>query len=95
VDGKWKMILASPVGPQPMTATFATNGDVLTGKLDSDQGSMEFSGSVSGGALKWDLKVTKPMSLTLKYDVKIEGDKLTGKVKMGFFGTAKLTGERL
>ena len=35
------------------------------------------------------------MSLTLKYDVQIESDKLAGKVKMGFFGTAKLTGERL
>ena len=25
----------------------------------------------------------------------IDGDKLTGKVKMGFFGTAKLKGERM
>jgi carbon-monoxide dehydrogenase large subunit len=33
--------------------------------------------------------------LTLKYDVQIEGDNLTGKVKMDFFGNAKLTGERL
>src|SRR6201999_1586537 len=77
VDGKWKMILASPVGPQPMTATFATNGEALTGLLDSDQGAMEFTGTVYGGNLKWDMKVTKPMSLTLKYDVQINGDKLT------------------
>lgn len=94
IDGKWKMILASPVGPQPMMATFVTNGGALTGNLDSDQGAMEFRGTVSGNNLKWDMKVTKPMSLTLKYDVQIDGDKLIGKVKMGFFGTAKLTGER-
>jgi carbon-monoxide dehydrogenase large subunit len=68
---------------------------VLTGRLESDQGSQEFDGTVSGNTLKWDLKVTKPMSLTLKYDVKIEGDRLGGRVKMGFFGTAKLTGERM
>jgi carbon-monoxide dehydrogenase large subunit len=34
------------------------------------------------------------MKLTLKYDVTIEGGKLQGKVRMGMFGTAKLTGER-
>jgi hypothetical protein len=27
--------------------------------------------------------------------VQVDGDKLTGKVKMGFFGTAKLSGERI
>jgi carbon-monoxide dehydrogenase large subunit len=34
------------------------------------------------------------MKITLKYAIEIEGDKLTGKVKMGLFGTAKLTGVR-
>ena len=32
--------------------------------------------------------------MPLKYDVVIEGDSLRGKVKMGMFGTAKLTGSR-
>ena len=41
------------------------------------------------------MKVTKPVSLTLKYDLQIDGDKMTGKVKMGFFGTAKVSGERM
>lgn len=94
IDGKWKMILASPVGPQPMVGQFTTEGSTLRGKLESDQGSMDFAGIVQGNRLTWDLKVTKPMPLTLKYDVQIDGDVLTGKVKMGFFGTAKLTGER-
>jgi carbon-monoxide dehydrogenase large subunit len=58
-------------------------------------GSQDFTGTIAGNSLKWDLKVTKPVSLTLKYDLQIEGDRLTGKVKMGFFGTAKLTGERM
>jgi hypothetical protein len=30
----------------------------------------------------WNLKVTQPISLTLKYDVEFDGDKLVGKVKM-------------
>ena len=55
----------------------------------------DFEGVVEGSRLKWDLKVTKPMALTLKYDVVVEGDRLSGKVKMGVFGAAKLSGERI
>ncbi len=94
-DGMWKMILSTPMGPQEMKGQFITNGTLLTGTLFSDVGDQEFEGSITGNSLKWDLKVKKPISLTLKYDVQIDGDNLTGKVKMGFFGNAKLTGERL
>ncbi len=95
IDGMWKMVLSTPVGPQEMTGRFATEGNVLTGTLYSQMDSQDFAGTVSGDTLRWDLKVVKPVSLTLKYDVRIEGDKLTGQVKMGFFGNAKLTGERM
>ena len=95
VDGQWKMVLATPVGPQEMTGTFATDGEMLRGRLDSAEGSQAFEGKVAGNSLRWEMKVTKPMSITLKYDVQIDGDALTGKVKMGFFGTAKLTGQRI
>ena len=89
------MVLATPVGPQEMTGTFATDGEMLRGRLDSAEGSQAFEGKVAGNSLRWEMKVTKPMSITLKYDVQIDGDALTGKVKMGFFGTAKLTGQRI
>ena len=95
IDGAWKMILASPVGPQPMTAHFTTDGGVLKGRLESDEGTQDFQGVADGGKLKFDLNVTKPMKITLKYDIEIKGDTLTGKVKMGVFGTSKLTGERV
>jgi aerobic carbon-monoxide dehydrogenase large subunit len=95
LDGKWKMVLATPMGPQEMTGFFATEGGVVRGRLESPAGSQDFSGSVAGSTVKWEMKVTKPMSLTLKYDLQVDGDKMTGKVKMGFFGTAKVTGERM
>jgi carbon-monoxide dehydrogenase large subunit len=95
IDGMWKMVLSTPMGPQEFTGQFITEGEILRGTLHSPMGAEEFAGTVAGNTLRWDLKVTKPVSLTLKYDVQIDGDKLTGKVKMGFFGTAKLKGERL
>ena len=94
IDGTWKMVLATAMGPQQFTGRLSASGNVLTGTLYSDMGTQDFTGTVAGDALKWELKVTKPVPLTLKYDLRIEGDRLVGKVKMGIFGTAKLTGER-
>ena len=95
LDGKWKMVLATAMGPQEMTGCFETDGAILRGELISPVGSQAFEGTVSGNALTWEMKVTKPMSLTLKYDLKIDGDQLTGKARMGIFGTAKVKGERM
>ena len=94
IDGAWNTVLGTPMGPERIAMRLETHGQVVKGVMTSEQGTQEFEGTVLGNTLKWDLKVTKPMSITLKYDVTIEGDKLKGKVKMGMFGTAKLTGER-
>ncbi|MFC3214948.1 hypothetical protein [Novosphingobium panipatense] len=40
------------------------------------------------------MKVEKPMKITLKYDLLFEGDAVSGKCKMGMFGSAKVTGTR-
>ena len=95
IDGSWKLVLATPLGPQTFSGRFKTDGAQVSGSLISDIGTENFQGTLDGRNLKFDLKVTKPMSLTLKYDIQFDGDKLTGKVKMGIFGSAKLTGERL
>jgi aerobic carbon-monoxide dehydrogenase large subunit len=96
IDGLWKMVLATPLGPQTFSGRFATQGNVITGTLSSgDMEPQNFVGTVDGNRLKWDLKVTKPISITLKYDLEVDGDRLVGKVKMGIFGNAKLTGERM
>jgi carbon-monoxide dehydrogenase large subunit len=94
VDGDWKMVLASPVGPQEMRGHFVTDGQSLSGYLRSPEGQQDFTGTVEGNRMKFDLKVEKPMKITLKYDITVSGDRLSGKVKMGIFGSAKLSGER-
>jgi carbon-monoxide dehydrogenase large subunit len=88
------MVLATPMGDQAMTGTFKTDGEAVTGALAAPEGSQDFTGTLVGNRLKFDLKVPKPMPMTLKYDITIEGDSMTGKVKLGMFGTAKLSGER-
>jgi carbon-monoxide dehydrogenase large subunit len=94
IDGDWNMVLATPMGPQEMRGHFETDGQSLSGYLKTPEGQQAFTGTVEGNRLKFDLKVEKPMKITLKYDLTVEGDKLIGKVKMGIFGSAKLTGDR-
>jgi len=95
VDGDWKMVLSTPMGPQEMQGHFSTDGDNLSGYLQSPEGQQEFTGKVEGNKVIFDLKVEKPMKITLKYNLVVEGDKISGKVKMGMFGSAKLAGERI
>ena len=94
VDGGWKMVLATPMGPQEMSGHFVTECQSLSGYLRSPEGQHDFSGSVEGNRLKFDLEVGKPMKITLKYDITVSGDRLSGKVKIGIFGSARLSGER-
>ncbi len=94
VDGAWKMVLATPMGPQEMVARFTTQGEILKGVLESPEGSQGFEGVVKGNALKWEMKVTKPMPITLKYDLTVDGNSISGKAKLGMFGTAKVSGTR-
>ncbi|MFT4025949.1 MAG: xanthine dehydrogenase family protein molybdopterin-binding subunit [Novosphingobium sp.] len=96
VDGQWHVTMKPPMGPQQeMTATFHTDGGKLTGSLAAPEGTQEFTGTAEGNRLKWEMKITQPISMTLKYDITIEGDQLSGKCKLGIMGSAKVSGERL
>jgi cytochrome P450 len=90
----WNVTLQTPMGPQQMTALLKVNGGALTGSIQSAMGGGDISGTASGDALEWTMKVTKPMPLELQFKVKVAGNAMSGDVKLGAFGTANLTGAR-
>jgi carbon-monoxide dehydrogenase large subunit len=96
VDGAWNMALKTPMGLQEMVVTFVTDGaGGVSGRFDSAEGSQEFTGgTVENGRVRFNLDVEKPMKITLKYDLQADGGAITGKCKMGMFGSAKVTGTR-
>jgi carbon-monoxide dehydrogenase large subunit len=94
IDGDWNMELASPVGAQKMTGHFETNGTALSGYLASAEGQMGFIGTVDGNKLLFELKVEKPLKITLKYTLEVTGDAIAGKCKMGIMGSMKVKGRR-
>jgi carbon-monoxide dehydrogenase large subunit len=95
IDGDWQMTMTTPMGAQEMTGHFETAGTALTGHLTSAEGRQDFTGTAEAGRIRFELKVEQPMKLTLKYDLQVEGDAISGKVKMGMFGSSKLTGQRI
>jgi hypothetical protein len=93
-DGTWKITISTPMGPQEVTAAITTSGDTFTGKTQGPMGDQEISGKVAGDTLTWSADITKPMPLTLEFEVKVEGDAMTGAAKLGPFGNAPVKGVR-
>jgi hypothetical protein len=79
-----------------MTVQLVREGETVTGRIDSPMGGEIISnGKALEDRLTWTMQVSKPMSIKLSFDVKVEGNQMTGKVKLGFFGSAALSGHRV
>ena len=95
VDGKWEIVINSPLGAQKASLDIATNGSALTGTQQAAQGSGPLeNGKVDGNNVTWSAKITSPMPLTLDFTGTVDGDKLSGSVKAGSFGSFPFTGSR-
>lgn len=94
-DGTWNTTMNTPMGPQQGTLLLKTEGNVLTGKLSGTQGEIEIKdGTVDGDSLAWKADITTPMAMTLEFSATVDGDEISGNVKLGAFGNASLTGTR-
>jgi hypothetical protein len=92
----WELTLSTPMGPQVMTAQIVRNEGSFSGTVSSAElAAQDISGNVSGNTLTWTLPLTKPVSIKLDFKATIQGDTMTGEVKLGMFGKAALTGKRI
>jgi hypothetical protein len=95
VDGKWEIVINSPLGAQKAALDITTNGGSLTGTQTAQQGSGPLeNGKVDGNSVSWSAKITNPLPLTLDFSGTVDGDKLSGSVKAGSFGSFPFTGSR-
>ena len=94
-DGSWKCTINSPMGAQEATLTLVTDGGSLSGTMAGAQGTQEFSGGkVDGDNLEWEVQMTSPMPMTLEINATVDGDSISGNVKLGAFGDASFEGTR-
>jgi predicted thioesterase len=95
IDGTWKIAMETPLGTRQASLTLDASGGGLTGTMAGDQGATAiYDGSVSGNQLAFKVDIVEPMPMTLDFSATVEGDTLSGSVKLGMFGSAPLTGTR-
>jgi hypothetical protein len=94
VEGKWNIVIKTPVGDKPGVLELKTEGARLTGSLsDADHHVIISDGKVTGNTLSWSAKLTKPMHLSLKFTATVEADHISGAAKH-LLGKATFTGRR-
>ena len=94
-DGIWNCTINSPMGSQEGKMTLVTDGNSLSGKMDGPQGTQEFEGgTVEGNDLAWKMEMTSPMPMTLEVSASVDGDAISGNIKLGAFGDASFSGTR-
>jgi len=96
VDGTWKLTVNTPMGAQESTLTIKASGAQLTGTQSAPNGDSTAisEGSVNGNNVSWKASITKPMPLTLEFSGAVSGDRISGDVKLGMFGTSSFSGTR-
>ena len=85
IDCVWDVTVKVPGKEQKSVVTLKSDGDTLTGTMDSEEyGVQEIEdGSWDGETLTWKSKTTKPMKLTLTYTATLdENNNLEGQVKV-------------
>jgi hypothetical protein len=95
VDGTWNITVNSPMGAQKNALELKSSGNTLTGKASGAQGSQDIAnGKVDGNSVSWDISITTPMPMTLGFSGTVDGNKMSGNVKAGAFGSFPFSGER-
>ncbi len=80
VAGKWDMLMDTPAGQMPFTATFTQAGEKVAGTIAGPAGDIPVTGTLTGTALKIDMNVATPqgeLAITLTGDLGPNG--LAGK----------------
>ena len=94
-DGNWNLLVSTPMGERQATLSVKADGGTLTGNQTADDKTAEiFDGSVDGNQLSWKVSITDPMPMTLEFNGTIDGDKVTGSVMLGNFGSSSFSGTR-
>ncbi len=94
-DGTWNLTMDTPMGERKATLVAKTAGGALTGTQSADGNEAEiFEGTASGDSVAWKVSITSPMPLTLEFSGTVDGDKMSGTMSAGFYGSWPFTGTR-
>ena len=76
--------------------TLQQDGEKLTGELASDQGTLEFEGTITGAKLEWVMEVDAGGAfIEIAMDGTVDGDEMMGTADFGGYGGGDWTGKRM
>jgi hypothetical protein len=95
VDGTWNVKMETPMGTRAAAVTLKADGAALTGTMGGAEGTTDiYDGTANGNSVTWKTDISQPMPLTLEFSATVDGDAISGSVKLGMFGNAPLSGTR-
>jgi len=95
VDGSWKIVVKTPLGDEEAALDLKTEGRMLTGTHSSRAGDLQiYDGTVDADNVAWKVNTLVPFSMTLAFDGTVEGDRMSGHAKAGWFPRTTFTGQR-
>lgn len=96
IDGVWDCTVSTPVGKEPHELVVRSAPDgTLSGEMKNTKNGQVMplqNGTYSGNTLKWTMQLAKPIKVTLKVEVQINGTELAGQASAGFVGTVSIRG---
>jgi hypothetical protein len=95
-SGKWNATFDTMIGQQKYTYEFKLEGDKLTGKATSQNGSSEIQdGKVAGDVITFVENINfQGNDIRIEYTGKISGDEIKFTRKVGEFATEELVAKR-
>ncbi len=95
VTGKWDMTIDTDQGAAPGTLTLTQDGEKLTGELASDQGTLEFEGTIIGDKVAWVAEVDAGGAfIEITVEGTVDGDQMMGTLDFGGYGGGDWTAKR-
>jgi len=95
VDGAWKLTVNTPMGTQESTLVISSSGATLTGTQSAGSESRPIDeGTVNGNDVRWKASISRPMPMTLEFSGTVDGDTMSGSVRLGMFGSQQFSGVR-
>lgn len=93
--GTWKIEIATPMGTQRFTLDLEQSGSDVTGTATNNNGTYSADdGKFDDPRLTFSIDVTAPFPLTVRFDLRIDDDAISGESKTGPFPPSPVTGRR-
>jgi len=99
IDGHWDVTIKTPIGTLPVMYRFVDRAGVITGEATGKSETVPLTDiritqDAEGQHVSWRQTVTKPMRLKLEFEVRVDGDRLTGHSRAGRLPRSAVSGVR-